>query len=49
MTSLKCTGSVKKGYLFRLHDKEEYISVGKRVKEILLKLLLRDLEFILIL
>ena len=49
MTSVKCTGSMKKGYLFRIHNEEDYISVGKRVKEILLKLLLRDLEFTLIL
>lgn len=40
---------MKKGYLFRIHDEEEYISVGKWVKEILLKVLFRDLEFILIL
>ena len=40
---------MKKGYLFRIHNEEEYIRVGKRVKEILLKLLLRDLEFTLIL
>lgn len=40
---------MKKGYLFRIHNEEEYISVGKRVKEILLKHLLSDLEFIVIL
>ena len=28
---------MKKGCLFRIHNEEEYISVGKRVKESLLK------------